>query len=198
MFSNRLVSGYLICGLLARANSPPQLTSLHSMQTSLDILRKYRPDYTPRTGFAWPVMMPEETSKKRRVDEAATPAGPQPVQSSEPQPQAGSSQTALDKEKAAVAASANNKQQNMSLLLNAMRTTAAHSHKTFVLQMEQSAAEQTTTDEPMSASSSLPSALPTSVGTPQASINTTAPVEIPVVRAPQGAGKKKKKRELSP
>lgn len=193
------MSGYLICGLLARADSPPQLTSLYSMQTSLDILRKYRPDYTPRTGFAWPVMMPEETSKKRRVDEAVTPAGSQPVQSSEPQPQAGSTQTTLDKEKAAVAASASNKQQNMSLLLNAMRTTAAHSHKTFALQMEQSAAEQTVaTDEPMSASSSLPSALPTSVGTPQASISTAAPAEIPVVRAPQGAGKKKKKRELSP
>ncbi|KAH9081942.1 MED6 mediator sub complex component-domain-containing protein [Lactarius deliciosus] len=54
------------------------LTSLYSLKSSLDVLRKYKPDYTPRTGFAWPI-----------------------------------------------------KQQNMMLLLNAMRTTAVHPFQTF-------------------------------------------------------------------
>ncbi|KAJ2920285.1 hypothetical protein MD484_g78, partial [Candolleomyces efflorescens] len=30
--------------------------SLFSLQTSLDILRKHKPDYTPRTGFVWPIV----------------------------------------------------------------------------------------------------------------------------------------------
>ncbi|EEB92403.1 hypothetical protein MPER_09092 [Moniliophthora perniciosa FA553] len=34
------------------------LTSIYSIQTSLEALRTHRPDYTPRTGFVWPIIDP--------------------------------------------------------------------------------------------------------------------------------------------
>ncbi|EAU93412.2 hypothetical protein CC1G_04391 [Coprinopsis cinerea okayama7 len=42
------------------------LTSVSALQTTLDVLRKKRPDYTPRTGFVWPIVgEPEDDAKKK-------------------------------------------------------------------------------------------------------------------------------------
>ncbi|KAH9004307.1 MED6-domain-containing protein [Lactarius hatsudake] len=94
------------------------LTSLYSLKSSLDVLRKYKPDYTPRTGFAWPIVETErasETSKKTDDPASLLDADPELMKK-------------LDKEKALTHPK---KQQNMVLLLNAMRTTAVHPFQTF-------------------------------------------------------------------
>jgi mediator of RNA polymerase II transcription subunit 6 len=101
------------------------------LESSLDILRKYKPDYTPRTGFAWPIEDPMdkagsggEASKKQTDDSAAGAAI-----SGEPLPDADPDLIKkLEKERASTHPK---KQQNTALLLNAMRTTAAHPFRTF-------------------------------------------------------------------
>ncbi|TEB39329.1 MED6-domain-containing protein, partial [Coprinellus micaceus] len=40
------------------------LTSVSALQTSLDILRKKRPDYTPRQGFVWPIQMGDTSTEE--------------------------------------------------------------------------------------------------------------------------------------
>ncbi|KAI0304750.1 MED6 mediator sub complex component-domain-containing protein [Russula brevipes] len=117
------------------------LTSLYSLESSLDILRKYKPDYTPQTGFAWPIAETTdnrtagEAGKKQTGDEsqaAATTGGAGGASSS-----SGAAAAApalpdadpdlikkLEKERALTHPK---KQQNTTLLFNAMRTTAAHS-----------------------------------------------------------------------
>ena len=88
-----------------------QLTSLSSLQTSLDILRTHKPPFMPRTGFVWPIMEPEatgsgsdqQTDKRKGTDEEAN----------------------------TTSASNSRKQQNHLLLFNAMMTTAAHASTTF-------------------------------------------------------------------
>ncbi|KAF8624863.1 hypothetical protein AX15_005741 [Amanita polypyramis BW_CC] len=82
------------------------LTSLYSLQASLDTLRKYRPEYTPRTGFTWPIVDPSVSEKKKPEDESSD------VESTGEIPSR--------KEDTA------KRQQNNLLLLNAMRTTAVH------------------------------------------------------------------------
>jgi len=76
-------------------------------------LRKHRPDYTPRTGFIWPITDPalsDDTSKPCKHDPDATvPDNDTLTASSDPDRR-------LPK-----------REQNNILLLNAMRTTAAHS-----------------------------------------------------------------------
>jgi len=108
------------------------LTSLYSLESSLDILRKYKPDYTPRTGFAWPIV---ETPEK-----AGEGANKKPQQQQQQQAAADDAASStlpdadpdlikkLEKERALTHPK---KQQNTMLLFNAMRTTAAHSFQTF-------------------------------------------------------------------
>jgi mediator of RNA polymerase II transcription subunit 6 len=101
------------------------------LESSLDILRKYKPDYTPRTGFAWPITDTMEktgsggdASKKHTDDSASTTAT-----SGEPLPDADPDLIKkLEKERALTHPK---KQQNTALLFNAMRTTAAHPFRTF-------------------------------------------------------------------
>ena len=48
-----------------------QLTSLHALQSSLDVLRTHRPDFTPRTGFIWPIVdapSADSLAKKRATE----------------------------------------------------------------------------------------------------------------------------------
>jgi len=102
------------------------LTSLYSLESSLDILRRYKPDYTPRTGFAWPIAETTQektgdTNKKQTEDSTAVAAASLPDADPELVKK-------LEKEQSLTHPK---KQQNTMLLLNAMRTTAAHSFRTF-------------------------------------------------------------------
>lgn len=84
-------------------------------------MRKYKPDYTPRTGFAWPISDMERTNEanKKQTDESASTSLPDADHDLIKK---------LEKEKAFTHPK---KQQNTTLLLNAMWTTAAHSFQTF-------------------------------------------------------------------
>ncbi|KAI0067768.1 MED6-domain-containing protein [Artomyces pyxidatus] len=168
------------------------LTSLYSLQSSLDILRKYKPDYTPRTGFAWPIELSnaEDANKTRRPeDNVASAESEQDLEG------------ALEKEKSSLSA-ASKKLQNTALLFNAMRTTAAHSSQTFELNAHQiTASESIVAETPTSAtvprSSATPAPAVTSaqVATPQAASSSSGPQDAPALKGLSGAGKKKKKRE---
>ncbi|KAG6820763.1 hypothetical protein H0H93_012027 [Arthromyces matolae] len=186
------------------------LTALHSLQTSLDVLRSHRPDYTPRTGFVWPVADPSivanEEIKKRGHDQDET-------------------ESVMDEERTSPSTSLKQKlpansiqggggneppkrQQNNMLLLNAMRTTAAHSQNSVasssfaaVSIVDASASTQlgagSQVDTPGGASGT-PGPPPGSSSrdeTPKVAMQATnAPTPQEPTKAPPGAGKKKRKR----
>jgi len=122
-----------------------QLTSVSALQSSLDILRKHRPDYTPRTGFIWPISDPSlvidgEASKTRESE-----AQNQSQNSGSDHPRllegSGTSSDCLPPEKRGSETNPR-RQKNTMLLMNAMKTTAAHSKMSFTqtgpLQSQQS------------------------------------------------------------
>ena len=169
-----------------------KLTSLSSLQSSVDILRRYRPDYTPRMGFSWPVVEPnvEDISSAKQGDGP----GSEPESSEAP-----NELTArLEREKFPTAHSSK-KRQNTALLSYAMRTTAMHTLKSFDLQQsrppQQSATEpESVVDTPNSSFPSRLSATPAPSFAPggpsQATVSAPASQDVSVkVR--------KKKREAS-
>ncbi|KAL1951801.1 hypothetical protein VTO73DRAFT_950 [Trametes versicolor] len=165
------------------------LTSLHSLQKSLDTLRSHRPTYTPRTGFVWPIVEPPATdaaaSKKRAAAEG------EPVPAAEV-PEDLSSERGLP----AGPADAKRQQNNM-LLFNAMRTTAFHAHESF--QLPAAPSEESVPETPATATAGRSSMTPAPVPrgtTPKGASNAPTPQEPPA-RGPPGGGKKKKKRTLT-
>ncbi|KAG5648217.1 hypothetical protein DXG03_006172 [Asterophora parasitica] len=159
------------------------LTSLHSLQTSLDILRSHRPDYTPRTGFVWPITdpsLPLEITKKRtteddamNVDEASSIAAP--------------------KRKVPNSPEAPRRQQNNMLLLNAMRATAAHSKMSLASSAFAASAENLPAETPVTHIRSSATPGPSSqAATPKNVPN--APTTQEPAKVPPGGGKKKRKR----
>ncbi|KAI0094548.1 MED6 mediator sub complex component-domain-containing protein [Irpex rosettiformis] len=164
------------------------LTSLHSLQSSLDILRQHRPTYTPRTGFVWPIKEAATADEKKR-DADGEPATTQ------------TSETLLTempaKKKVLVTSGGAKKRQNNTLLMNAMRTTAIHASQSFVLPTALS--ESNMPDTPASASVGRSSTTPApasqaspssrTVGVPTSTSQESAPA-----KTPSAANKKKKKR----
>ncbi|KAG2350679.1 MED6-domain-containing protein [Suillus weaverae] len=161
------------------------LTSLYALQSSLDILRINRPDYTPRTGFIWPITeqaMSDDTSKKLGVEDSATAAGETEISASQSESQ-----------KPTLTASGPKKQQNNMLMYNAMKSTAFHSKTSF----GSSASVRDGESVPPESLGIRPSATPapavTRAVTPAS--GPTPQDTLPPKGAP-GAGKKKKKRTL--
>ena len=158
-----------------------QLASISALQSSLDILCKHRPDYTPRTGFVWPITDPsiEDPTKRQPVE------GEFSLTESET-----TSEVPNDNRKETP-----KRQQNNWLLMNAMRTTAAHSKMSFSSSFVQ------TTDN-------LGAVADTSAATTMRSSPTPAPTsqepvpKVPIIsqepnKGPVGSGKKKRKRSLT-
>jgi len=160
------------------------LTSLYSLQSSLDILRTHRPDYTPRTGFVWPIAdpsAPDETTKKRTPEEETIIADE------------GTSSIAPLKRKALNSPEAPKRQQNNMLLLNAMRATAAHSKMSLASSTFAANAETAPSETPGAQIPSSSTPGPSSQATtPKVAQNAPTPQEP--VKAPAGGGKKKRKR----
>ncbi|CAL1696364.1 unnamed protein product [Somion occarium] len=162
------------------------LTSLHSLQTSLDTLRSHRPAYTPRTGFVWPVMeasASEDASKRGTDGELQKPEDPQSI--------------VPKREKITVSDAARKRQQNNMLLWNAIRSTAVHATQSFTL--PSSISEQTAPETPTAGtgtpSAATPAPIPARAATPKTASNAPTPgQEVPPPKGPTGGGKKKKKR----
>jgi len=156
------------------------LTSLHSLQSSLDVLRSHRPDFAPRTGFIWPIVEAPTTdtlAKKQPTEEDAGDVDP--------------GSESLQKKSVATTSTAK-KQQNILPLVNAMRTTAAHSTASFVQRSSESVPPDVQRDISRSSATPAPNReeTPTKVGA-----RTPAPQEP--VRPPLPGGKKKRKRMSS-
>jgi len=152
-----------------------QLTSLSALQSSLDILRKHRPDYTPRTGFVWPITDPSavlETNKKRQSDSMLDEDADMPQEAK---------QSDIPK-----------RQQNNMLLRHAMNTTAAHSKITFTTNFSAQGIDVVMADTPVTTTmrSSVTPA-PQAPPDPAAKGSTGT---LDASKGPAGGGKKKKKR----
>ena len=162
-----------------------QLTSLQSLQKSLDILRTHRPAYTPRTGFVWPIVEPSSGNSS---------AAKKRTQDGEPAPDTQETEEVAGTRGLATASSDTKRQQNNMLLFNAMSTTAVHAHQSF--QLPVLASEENVPETPAAAtvgrSSVTPAPGPGGVATRAPSIAPT-PQEAP--KGPPGGGKKKKKRK---
>ncbi|GJJ09467.1 hypothetical protein Clacol_003690 [Clathrus columnatus] len=96
-----------------RERLSPDEASLNCLQSSLQLLSSHKPDFTPRMGFLWPVLPQQTTGETdnsglKSTDSSLIPNRPV--------------KTTLKK-------SFDKKQENNSLLLNAMHTTAAQTHK---------------------------------------------------------------------
>ncbi|KAJ3785275.1 MED6-domain-containing protein [Lentinula aff. detonsa] len=153
------------------------LTSLYSIQSTLDSLRAHRPDYTPRTGFVWPIVDPSlaESSKKQEEIAANEVSG-----LSEASTKQNATTSGISK-----------RQQNNTLLMNAMYATAAHS-ASLATRTLAPMTESMTTDPVAMSSANRMSATPAPV---VSRVPTPKPInQEPQPKAAPGGGKKKRKR----
>lgn len=150
---------------------------MHAIQSSLETLRSHRPDYTPRTGYVWPIIdssISDEAAKKKSEEEAAQ-------------------NDILSKP------GSKKKQKNNILLMNAMRTTGNHTRSSTTAASLHAAlvAESDVPSRPgpidvAIGSSTGPStpATHTQPKTPAAD----AGLQESNIKGPPGGGKKKRKR----
>ncbi|KXN83608.1 Mediator of RNA polymerase II transcription subunit 6 [Leucoagaricus sp. SymC.cos] len=163
------------------------LTAVHSLQASLDVLRKHRPDYTPRTGFVWPIADPtisDDASKTRKHDPDNTTVPEQP-----------DALTDTDKRLRNPA----KREQNNILLLNAMRTTAAHSRLSYTpISAEAADTGTAAADTPAPSIAQVRSSTTPAPGPQEQAVkgspSTAATTQEAAAKVPTGGGKKKKKR----
>ncbi|KAF7339964.1 MED6-domain-containing protein [Mycena venus] len=161
------------------------LTSVCSLQASLDILRSRRPDYIPRTGFVWPIVdsaaPSDDPKKKTAAGEESAGTGTESRSVSE----------APETSKPKVP----QRQQNNLLLTNAMRATALHLQSKTVLSANVAETNVETVPETPASQGVRNSATPAPAA-PAAKTPTAQVPQEPPSRALPGAGKKKRKRTL--
>jgi len=157
------------------------LTSICSLQSSLDILRSRRPDYIPRTGFVWPIVESADDLKKKAAGEEDTNTGTGTESRS-------ASEAPESKPKVS------QRQQNNLLLTNAMHATALHLQSKTVLSVNVPETNAASVPDTPSVQGVRNSATPGPA--PAAKTPTTQVTQEPPSRALPGAGKKKRKRTL--
>ncbi|KAJ7102281.1 MED6-domain-containing protein [Mycena belliarum] len=160
------------------------LTSLYSLQSSLDSLRTRRPDYIPRTGFVWPIVdaatPPTDELKKKAPGEDGGSESRGVSEAPESKPKVPQSRC---------------RQKNNLLLMNAMRATALHSKTAFSASVLETNTEMIVEETPATQgvrTSATPAPAPATAKTPAAP---QVPQEPPS-RALPGAGKKKRKSKI--
>jgi mediator of RNA polymerase II transcription subunit 6 len=166
-----------------------QHASLFSLQTSLDILRKHRPDYTPRTGFVWPIVgdpnpaaagggatAADASKKKNQETEETTTTS----SDSEQQPNSASGSKRPGE--------GSSKRMNMMLLMNAMHTTAMNS----VITPPETAANAASVVGAESVTAETPSTAPTPAPHPLDAIGRAPSMQA---ESSKTSVKKKRKRE---
>jgi len=174
------------------------LTTLHSLQESLQVVRAHRPDFAPRLGFSWPVVdsnKPLSSSLDRRDDgRGRASTEPDGMAGTEFTDEAGARAIADRRSAAAPETSPaqGSKLMNTHPLLMAMNTTAIHSRSTFASRLM----TQDVSLEPASAGPIVEStSLPTPTAPRQANTAKQAALEArPPTKGPPGGGKKKRRR----
>ncbi|KAI6031979.1 MED6-domain-containing protein [Pisolithus microcarpus] len=172
------------------------LASLNSLRSSLDTLRKYRPNNTPRTGFVWPIVdtsTAENVSKKSSGEDtlSGTRGTGESTPSQPDKQRTGSAGTNVTK-----------KQEYDILMLNAMKTTALHSTLTFTAQRSLvSDVESNPPESVVAGTSRRTSVTPAPVGrgtTPRGSSSgASTPQDTTGAKSSAGVGNKKKKKRAS-
>ncbi|KAG9314599.1 MED6-domain-containing protein [Chiua virens] len=170
IISNRIYQSPDIYTLLSNR----LLTSLNALQSSLDLLRRHRPDYTPRSGFVWPIIDSDVQPKKTNMD--ALPLDESIIDAPEKHKLHGPK-----------------KQQN-NLLVRAMRTTAMHSNITASRSLPVDTISNHSAVATPSGQKALTPAPSQRAPTPKAPSVAPSPQDHVPVKGPVGAGKKKKKR----
>ncbi|GAW04744.1 MED6-domain-containing protein [Lentinula edodes] len=157
------------------------LTSLYSIQSTLDSLRTHRPDYTPRTGFVWPIVDPSlaEDAGKKQEDTSTN--------------EVGGMSEAPTKQDATASLGVPKRPQNNTLLMNAMHATAAHSSASLA-SLALAPTVESVLPDPAASSASRMSATPAPV---VSRVATPKPIhQEPPPKAAPGGGKKKRKRTM--
>ncbi|KAG7099522.1 hypothetical protein E1B28_001365 [Marasmius oreades] len=158
------------------------LTSLHSIEHSLETLRRHRPDYTPRTGFVWPIVDPSLSSDENKKQDDSNVVDDQEMAST-------------SNSKATNTSVPSKRHQNNMLLMNAMRATAAHSKGTLSSNALARSAE-TVLPEPSALVTSRSSATPAPASAISRGATPKPVIQEPTVKGPPGGGKKKRKRTM--
>ncbi|KAJ6519469.1 MED6-domain-containing protein [Mycena sanguinolenta] len=166
------------------------LTSVCSLQASLDILRNRRPDYIPRTGFVWPIVDSSADDPKKKA-EAAAPGEENPGTGTGTESRSVSEAPETSKPKVP------QRQQNNLLLSNAMHATALHLQQSKTA-LSANAAEANVEPVPETPASEGVRNSATPAPAPAAKTSTAQTSQEPPSRALPGAGKKKRKRTLAP
>ncbi|KAF8832627.1 hypothetical protein HHX47_DHR1001732 [Lentinula edodes] len=157
------------------------LTSLYSIQSTLDSLRTHRPDYTPRTGFVWPIVDPSlaEDAGKKQEDTSTN--------------EVGGMSEAPTKQDATASLGVPKRPQNNTLLMNAMHATAAHSSASLA-SLALAPTVESVLPDPAASLASRMSATPAPV---VSRVATPKPIhQEPPPKAAPGGGKKKRKRTM--
>ena len=168
---------------------------MHALQSSLDILRSHRPDFTPRTGFVWPIVSetPQDSLAKKRSTEEQLEVATEPSDSQLAKANLPSQDMSLSPD----SNTARKKQQIIIPLLQAMRTTAAHSTASFDARAASVAPEAQRDESRVSATPAptreeTPAMLsPTKLSSQQPPPESAASIAS---RPSMSGGKKKKKR----
>jgi hypothetical protein len=157
---------------------------VHSLQSALDALRNYRPEFAPRTGFVWPVIDDQVTSDDKG-ETRAQPTAPGGMVGDESE--VNSTQKQPKRER---------KQENLALMYNAMRTTAAYMKGSYSSKLNETLIGLSETPlEPNSPSSGPPeSSMP--VDTPGTIASSQATGEIQAKEPAPLIVKKKKRSKL--
>ncbi|KAJ3936628.1 MAG: MED6-domain-containing protein [Lentinula lateritia] len=156
------------------------LTSLYSIQSTLDSLRTHRPDYTPRTGFVWPIVDPSVAEDAGKKQDTST-------------NEVGGMSQAPTKQDATASLGVPKRPQNNALLMNAMHATAAHSSASLA-SLALAPTVESLLPDPAASSASRMSATPAPV---VSRVATPKPIhQEPPPKSAPGGGKKKRKRTM--
>ncbi|KAF5384723.1 hypothetical protein D9757_006219 [Collybiopsis confluens] len=160
------------------------LTSLYAIQSTLDSLRTHRPDYTPRSGFVWPIVDPSLSvdSSKKEADSTARKDG-------------GLSEPSSNRNPPTISSGIPKRPQNIALLMNAMHATAAHSSASLTSRHFPAKPDNVPPDPilmvPANRAPATPAPVLSRIPTPKPSNQEPPPKGAP------GGGKKKRKRTLA-
>ncbi|KAI0028846.1 MED6 mediator sub complex component-domain-containing protein [Vararia minispora EC-137] len=164
-----------------RVLSSRLLSSVSALQSSFDTLSHHRPGFTPRTGFAWPIVASIDDGAKQRRDDQ------QPTDSQQTE------DMSMQDDKEAKSGK-KSQSQNVKLLEHAMIAAKLHSKLPESIEARAAPAIMTPAGAPSRASAtpapSVPASHPTTTPGPS--------TQEPPAKGVPGAGKKKRKRTLVP
>jgi len=168
------------------------LTTVHSLQASLEAVRSYRPDFTPRMGFTWPIIDPDPSdaqddgTRKGRASTEPMDAVPESAHGGRDASVSIDSSSVLRSSKKATI---------MQPLLLAAGTTAVHSNSTFAPRLrEEMLTPQTEAPVTDQGSGAQKMSAQLSESPVSAAASKPSSTGVPGTKAPPGGGKKKKKR----